>query len=558
MKLLVINCGSSSIKYAAFESEGCRLIAGGLLERVGTPEARLRQKRRLGDGSFEFFETVEPVADHAAGFDLIGRINSRNRIFAGEDDLFGIGHRVVHGGERFQEPTMITGEVVAAIRELIPLAPLHNPANLLGIEVLRKSFPRIPQVAVFDTMFHQTLPPRAFHYALPYELYENHRVRRYGFHGTSHSYVAGEAAGHLGRNLEKTNLITLHLGSGASAAAVQNGRSIDTSMGFTPLEGLVMGTRCGEIDPALHFYLLRETGRSLEDLEGLLNSRSGLKGLCGSNDMREILHRGEQGDERARLAADMFCYRIKKYIGAYLAILGRLDAVVFTGGIGENAAPIREKVLAGLEHLGMACDPVKNRKTSGSIAEIQPEGFPIKVLVIKTDEELEIARQTLRVIERVGGLCKGGSRTAPTSEKRQRRSIRLKGYDYSEAGAYFVTMVARGRECLFRNEEGGIRLTDYGKAVETSWQWLGEQYRYVTLDEWVVMPNHLHGILIIHDDEEECGIGRGGCVRAVRVRAVRVRAVRVRAVREPPLRVRSNENRWDDCWGPLKRCHPNK
>jgi acetate kinase len=402
LKLLVINCGSSSIKFEVFAREGCRLIAGGLLEKIGTPEARLRQKRRLADGAFAFSETVEAAIDHAAGFDLIGRMNSRERIFSGEDDLFGIGHRVVHGGERFQEPTVITEEVIAAIRELIPLAPLHNPANLLGIEVLRQSFPRVPQVAVFDTMFHQTLPPRAFHYALPYELYERHQVRRYGFHGTSHAFVAREAARYLGREPEETNLITLHLGNGASAAAIRKGRSIDTSMGLTPLEGLVMGTRCGDIDPALHFFLLRETGLDPGELEGLLNSRSGLKGICGSNDMREILARGDRGDDRARLAVDLFCYRIKKYIGAYLAVLGRVDAVVFTGGIGENAPVIREKVLAGLEHLGMGVDPVKNRGTGGSISEIHPEDFAVKALVIKTDEELEIARQTLQVIEPAG------------------------------------------------------------------------------------------------------------------------------------------------------------
>jgi acetate kinase len=406
MKLLVINCGSSSIKYEVFSGKDLRLMAGGLLEKIGTAEARLRQKRGLADGTFDLSETVEPVVDHAAGFDLIGRVNSRDRILAGEDDLFGIGHRVVHGGERFQEPTVITGEVVAAIRDLVPLAPLHNPANLLGIEVLRQSFPRVPQVAVFDTMFHQTLPPRAFHYALPYELYEKHRVRRYGFHGTSHAYVAGEASRHLGRPLEETNLITLHLGNGASVAAIRNGRSIDTSMGLTPLEGLVMGTRCGDIDPALHFYLLRATGMAADELEGLLNSQSGLKGLCGSNDMREILARGEQGDARARLAVDLFCYRIKKYIGAYWAILGRVDAVVFTGGIGENAPVIRERVVEGLEHLGLAVDPEKNRKAVGVLAEIQPNGrqpgagaknfSPLQV--IPTDEELEIARQTLRVI----------------------------------------------------------------------------------------------------------------------------------------------------------------
>lgn len=407
MKILVINCGSSSIKYEVFAGRDLRLLAGGLLERIGTAEARLCQRRRLADGNFDLSEAQEPVAHHAAGFELIGRINSRDRIFAGEDDLYGIGHRVVHGGERFQEPTVITGEVVAAIRELFPLAPLHNPANLLGIEVLRQSFPQVPQVAVFDTVFHQTLPPRAFHYALPYELYAKHRVRRYGFHGTSHAYVAREAARYLDRDPEATNLITLHLGNGASVSAIQNGQSIDTSMGLTPLEGLVMGTRCGDIDPALHFYLLRETGMSVEELERLFNSRSGLQGICGSNDMREILAREEQGDERARLAVDLFCYRIKKYIGAYVAVLGRVDALVFTGGIGENAPVIRDRILEGLEHLGMGVDPGKNRTVTGAIAEIQPESFPVRALVIRTDEELEIAQQTLRVIEQ-GGNSRGG------------------------------------------------------------------------------------------------------------------------------------------------------
>jgi acetate kinase len=403
LKLLVINCGSSSIKFEIFEGKDCRLITGGLLERIGTPGSRLRRRRRLEDGSFDSRETTGPVADHAHGFELIGRVIARDKIIASEKDLFGIGHRVVHGGELFKESTRITEEVIEALRRLSPLAPLHNPANLLGIEALRQSFPRVPQVAVFDTVFHQTLPPHAYHYALPYELYETHHVRRYGFHGTSHFFVAQEAARHLGRALEETNLITLHLGNGASAAAIKNGRSVDTSMGLTPLEGLVMGTRCGDLDPALHFYLLRETGMSPEELERLLNSRSGLKGLCGVSDMREILELENRGNARARLAADLFCYRIKKYIGAYLAVLGRVDALVFTGGIGENVPVVRERVCQGLEHLGLTVDQVKNRASSGGCSEIHQEGLPTKVLVIRTDEELEIARQTIRVIEEAAG-----------------------------------------------------------------------------------------------------------------------------------------------------------
>ncbi len=305
------------------------------------------------------------MADHVRGFELIGRVNARDKIITGGSELFGIGHRVVHGGELFREPTLITEQVIAAIRRLIPLAPLHNPANLLGIEFLRETFPQVPQVAVFDTMFHQTLPPQAYHYALPYDFYERFHVRRYGFHGTSHYFVAKEAARHLGKALEETTVITLHLGNGASATAIKNGRSVDTSMGLTPLEGLVMGTRCGDLDPALHFYLLRETGMSPEELERLLYSQSGLKGLGGVSDMREILELENQGNVRARLAADLFCYRIKKYIGAYVAILGRIDALVFTGGIGENVPVMREKVCQGLEHLGIAVDQAKNRASSG-------------------------------------------------------------------------------------------------------------------------------------------------------------------------------------------------
>ena len=275
-----------------------------------------------------------------------------------------------------------------------------------------------------------------------------------------------------------------------------------------------MGTRCGDIDPALHFYLLREAGMSADELERLLNSQSGLKGLCGSNDMREILARAEQGDERARLAVDLFCYRIKKYIGAYLAILGRLDAVVFTGGIGENAAPIREKVLDGLEHLGMACDPVKNRKTSGSISEIQPEGFPtgvgannyLPILVIKTNEELEIARQTIRVVEedrvrgRDGSIMGKGEKSFAPTEKHRRRSIRLKKHDYKQAGAYFVTICTHNRVMLFgQMVDGELTLNDTGRMVERCWNDIPAHFPQVELDEFVVMPNHVHGILLITD-----------------------------------------------------------
>jgi acetate kinase len=295
---------------------------------------------------------------------------------------------------------VIDDEVVAAIRSLIPLAPLHNPSNLLGIEAAQLQFPGVPQVAVFDTAFHQTLPPHAFHYAIPYQWYVDHQVRRYGFHGSSHRYVSREAARYLGKEPESVNLITLHLGNGASAAAVKGGLSIDTSMGLTPLEGLVMGTRSGDIDAALHFFMMRETGISADELEKSLNSQGGLKGICGLNDMREIIDQAGKGNDRAKLAIEMFCYRIKKYIGAYFAVLGRVDAIVFTGGIGENAGMIRERVCDGLEHLGIAVSSSRNSSSLSDVAEIQEDGCPVKVLVVPTDEELEIARQTIEAIEK--------------------------------------------------------------------------------------------------------------------------------------------------------------
>ena len=316
MKVVTVNSGSSSIKYGVYNADDCSLIASGLLEKVGSAETRLRQKRITKEGTFETREISRPVADHWEGFELIMKANADDRIVKDKSELFGIGHRVVHGGELFSNPTLIDDKGISAIRKLIPLAPLHNPHNLLGIEVIRKSFPDVHQVAIFDTAFHQTLPPYSFHYALPYKFYTEHSVRRYGFHGTSHLYVAKRAAGHLGKPLQEVNLITLHLGNGASAAAIQNGKCIDTSMGLTPLEGLIMGTRCGDIDPAVHFYLMRQTGMSAGEIEKLLNFQSGLEGICGTNDMRQIQQKAEAGDEQAMLALDMFCYRAKKYIGA--------------------------------------------------------------------------------------------------------------------------------------------------------------------------------------------------------------------------------------------------
>ena len=401
MKVAVINCGSSSIKYEVFDAGDFSMLATGLVEKIGSAEGRLRQKRMKADGTFEEQIHKKPLADHREAFDLMSEVNRHERIIKDNEELLGIGHRVVHGGETFQEPALITGEVISAIRTLIPLAPLHNPSNLLGIEAAQEQFGGVPQVAVFDTAFHHTLPPRAYRYALPHELYEKHHVRKYGFHGSSHGYVAKEAASYLGKPLPEVNLIILHLGNGASAAAVQAGRSIDTSMGLTPLEGLVMGTRSGDIDPSIPFYLMRQAGMKPENVENLLNRESGLKGICGVSDMREILERTAKGDQRAELAVDMFCYRIKKYIGAYYAVLGRLDALVFTGGIGENASAIRQRACEGLKHLGISVDVGKNNAGREGVAEIQQEGFPVKVLVVHTNEEREIAQETISTIEKV-------------------------------------------------------------------------------------------------------------------------------------------------------------
>jgi acetate kinase len=324
-------------------------------------------------------------------------------VIGNSSEILGVGHRVVHGGEVFREPVLIDEKVMDTIRELIPLAPLHNPANLLGIEAARQVFPGVPQVAVFDTAFHQSMPPHAFIYALPYSFYALHRVRRYGFHGTSHLWVAKRAAAHLEKPLTSLNLITLHLGNGASASAIRQGASVDTSMGMTPLEGLVMGTRSGDLDPAVPFYLRRATKMPEGDLEALLNKGSGLKGLCGANDMREILQRANRGEGLAQLALELYCYRIKKYLGAYFAVLGRVDAVVFTGGIGENAAPIRKQCCQGLEGLGITVDERKNEKSCAEVLEIQKDGAPIKVLAIRTKEEREIAEQTVNAIEKTRG-----------------------------------------------------------------------------------------------------------------------------------------------------------
>ncbi len=402
MKIFVLNAGSSSIKYRLFDMEDGAVLTSGLLERIGEATGRLTYT--WVDGEVEREAAREGrVSNHAEGLKLVLGIMTKLGIVQDLNELSGISHRVVHGGEAFRKPALIDDKVVAAIRNMVPLAPLHNPASLMGIEVSRKLCPSVPQVAVFDTAFHQTMPPHAYHYALPRSYYQELRVRRYGFHGVSHGYVAKEAARHLAKPLHACNLITLHLGNGASMSAIKEGRCVDTSMGMTPLEGLVMGTRSGDIDPAIPFYLARSTGKSFEDIEKVLNNESGLKGICGVNDMREIERRAHSGDPAAQLAIDLFSYRIKKYLGAYYAVLGTLDAVVFTGGIGENSETVREKCCTGLEGLGIVFDRKKNESPSREPRAISTDASKVKMLVVPTNEELEIARQTVECIKREEG-----------------------------------------------------------------------------------------------------------------------------------------------------------
>ncbi|HEX6987014.1 MAG TPA: acetate kinase [Planctomycetaceae bacterium] len=380
MLLLVLNTGSSSLKYELFAAEGDDLasVADGLVERIG--------------------EAGGDVPDHAAALaKVFDRLERSGRIDPGR--LGGIGHRVVHGGEAFDRPAAIDDRVLDEIRKATPLAPLHNPAAVAGIEAARRLRPDVPQVAVFDTAFHMTVPPHAHRYALPAWCYEKYGVRRYGFHGTSHAYVSRKAAEMLGRSVERTNVVTLHLGNGASVAAVAGGRCVETSMGLTPLEGLVMGTRSGDLDPAVPLFLCREAGMTPAEVDRLLNRESGLKGLCGENDMRAVIERAAAGDADAELALAVYCHRVRKYVGAYAAVLGRLDAVVFTAGVGENAAEVRRRVCEDLDLLGVRLDAAKNGSVRcGEAADVAAEGSRARVLVVPTDEEREIAAQTLRIV----------------------------------------------------------------------------------------------------------------------------------------------------------------
>ncbi|MEV6415048.1 acetate kinase [Kribbella sp. NPDC051718] len=389
--VLVINAGSSSLKYSLIDGASGAAVASGLVERIGEPEGRHVHRGPSGETS----ATLEIASHEEAMRAVIDAFAEYGPSFD-DVEIVAIGHRVVHGGSRFADPVLIDDELVAAVTELVPLAPLHNPANLEGIRVARRLFPDHPQVAVFDTAFHQTLPPEAYTYAVPLEWRDDHGIRRYGFHGTSYAFVSGEAARLLGRDLTDLNLIVLHLGNGCSAAALRGGVSVDTSMGMTPLEGLVMGTRSGDVDPAILAYLTHELGWTPDKIDHALNHESGLKGIAGDNDFRELTERRSTGDPHAQLAFDIYCRRIRKYIGAYYAVLGTVDAIVFTAGVGQHSAEVRAASLAGLDRLGIQLDPERNNSATPGL--VSTDGSAVAVLVVPTNEEWQIAREALTLL----------------------------------------------------------------------------------------------------------------------------------------------------------------
>ena len=394
MKVLVVNCGSSSIKYQLFDMPSQAVLSKGLVERIGESASALVYQCQ---GQSKRIESEVRNHDEAMALILEALIDPGNGVIKDTKEIGAVGHRVVHGGEAFTGSVAIDDKVIASIEKVADLAPLHNPPNLTGIRAAIQEMPGVPQVACFDTAFHTTIPKVAYMYALPYELYEKYGIRRYGFHGTSHRWVARRAAEMLGKHKYDLNCITCHLGNGSSIAAVRNGKSVDTSMGLTPLEGVVMGTRTGDFDPAILFYLA-DKGYSIAEMNTLCNKKSGVLGLSGSsNDMRSLGEKAAQGDKRARLALDVFAYRVKKYIGAYTATLGRLDAIIFTGGIGENAADVRAAICSDLDQIGVEIDPALNASDVGKGVTISSTDSRVAVLVIPTNEEAAIAIDTYEI-----------------------------------------------------------------------------------------------------------------------------------------------------------------
>ena len=396
MKVLVLNSGSSSIKYQLFNMENEHVLMKGVVERIGIEDAFLEYENEDG----EEFKVESEIPDHSKGIKLVidSLLDEENGVLDSMDEIAAVGHRVVHGGEKFAHSTLISDEVVEKMEEVSELAPLHNPPNLAGIKVCKEMMPETPQVGVFDTAFHQSMPEEAYMYAIPYEYYEKYGVRRYGFHGTSHKFVAKKAAELMDKDPKDVKVITCHLGNGASVAAVDGGESVDTSMGLTPLEGLVMGTRSGDIDPAIIPFLMKKEGLEADEVDNILNKKSGLLGVSGvSNDSRDVKEAAKNGNERAELARKLFNYRVKKYIGSYAAAMGGVDAIVFTAGIGENAKDVRKDVMENMEFLGIEIDEEAN-DVRGETREISTKDSKVKVFTIPTNEELVIARDTEEIV----------------------------------------------------------------------------------------------------------------------------------------------------------------
>lgn len=395
MKILVINCGSSSLKYQLFDMDNESVLAKGLVERIGIEGSQIKHTKTGMDAVVH----ITPIPDHKVAIKLVldALLDKNHGVLKSLDELSAVGHRVVHGAEEFATSVKIDAKVMEALKRCIPLAPLHNPANIMGIEAVTEALPNIPQVGVFDTAFHQTMPPRAFIYGVPYKYYEQYKIRRYGFHGTSHKFVSQRAAEMLGQPIEKLKIVTCHLGNGSSITAVDGGKSVDTSMGFTPLAGVLMGTRSGDVDPALLPFIAKAENLNLDEVDALLNKKSGLLGVSGlSSDLRDVESAAEKGDAHAKLAEDVLNYGVKKFIGAYAAAMGGIDVLVFTAGVGENSASTRAAVCEGLEFLGIKIDPVKN-DMRGKEMDISADGSKVRVLVVPTNEELMIARDTKRL-----------------------------------------------------------------------------------------------------------------------------------------------------------------
>lgn len=397
MKILVINCGSSSLKYQLIDMENENSLSTGLVERIGIEGSKLTQKV---EGREKYVLTT-PMKSHkeAIAHVIETLLDEVQGVIKSSDEIGAVGHRVVHGGEKYSTSVIIDDEVMKDLEEFSVLAPLHNPPNIIGINACKELMPETTMVAVFDTAFHQTMPEKAFLYGLPYELYKENHIRKYGFHGTSHKYVSQRAAQMLGKDLKDLKLITCHLGNGASVAAVRGGISVDTSMGFTPLEGLLMGTRCGDIDPAIIPYLMDVKGYSYDEVNNIMNKKSGVLGLSGvSSDFRDIEDAAAEGNDRAKLALDVFHYRVKKYIGYFMAAMNGVDAVIFTAGLGENAVETREEIITDLEWFGIELDKEKN-KVRGKEKIVSTDDSKVKIMVISTNEELMIARDTLSLVK---------------------------------------------------------------------------------------------------------------------------------------------------------------